>query len=272
MYKHGFRSAVRRDSSTIRCARMLVQKILLQTLLLSWASIILRNPIFRNSIISIRVVRRVVPIDTVDLVAQKISRTEVEKKGFLLWVVISACFQLHFQQTHELLFIRYRETVTVAAAVRAFPYPHLSISVLSVFALLPRETEKKRRVRGKTGETEGKEILFVLEATPISIVAAHRRAAAVAREYINFASSRNCTPVLPSSPTFSFLLQYLVPSVTKMNKVYFVSSQTVTSVFQHELIKMTRLVRPCQVFLALTGTPFSRGRKQSGKRKMSSCA
>jgi len=38
-----------------------------------------------------------------------------------------------------------------------------------------------------------------------------------------------------------------------MNKVYFVSSQTATSVFQHELIKMTRLVRPCQVLLALTG-------------------
>lgn len=38
-----------------------------------------------------------------------------------------------------------------------------------------------------------------------------------------------------------------------MNKVYFVSSQTVTSVFQHELIKMTRLVRLCQVLLALTG-------------------
>jgi len=38
-----------------------------------------------------------------------------------------------------------------------------------------------------------------------------------------------------------------------MNKVYFVSSQTATSVFRHELIKMTRLVRPCQVLLALTG-------------------
>lgn len=32
-----------------------------------------------------------------------------------------------------------------------------------------------------------------------------------------------------------------------MNKVY-LSSQTATGVYQHELIKMTRLVRPCQVF------------------------
>lgn len=56
------------------------------------------------------------------------------------------------------------------------------------FRASPRETEKKRRAREKTGETEGKEILFVPEATPISIVAPHRepRAAAAPREYINF--------------------------------------------------------------------------------------
>lgn len=56
----------------------------------------------------------------------------------------------------------------------------------------------------------------------------HRRAAAVPREYINFASSKNCSSIRFESHLFvsSFLLRYFVPSVTKMNKVYSVSSRT----------------------------------------------
>jgi len=108
-----------------------------------------------------------------------------------------------------------QRTVTVVAATRAFPYPHLGISVLSVFAFLARKTEKKRHVREKTGKTEGKEILFVLEATPISIVASHKCAAAVPREYINFVSSRNCTPVRFKSHLLVFLASVLRPERDK---------------------------------------------------------
>lgn len=60
-----------------------------------------------------------------------------------------------------------------------------------------REGKKKRRVRGKTGKTEGKEIFIrsrsyanLDRSTPRT-----RAASAVPREYINFVSSRNCTPV-----------------------------------------------------------------------------
>jgi len=42
-----------------------------------------------------------------------------------------------------------QRTVTVAVAARAFPYSHLGILVLSVFALLPRNGEKTTCTREK---------------------------------------------------------------------------------------------------------------------------
>jgi len=50
-----------------------------------------------------------------------------------------------------------QRTVTVAVAIRVFAPEYLGFVC---FRASP-ETEKKRRVRGKNGETEGKEILFV---------------------------------------------------------------------------------------------------------------
>lgn len=89
------------------------------------------------------------------------------------------------------------------------------VSQFCLFSRFSRETEKKRYVRGKTGKTEGKEILFVLEATPISIVASHKCAATVSREYINFVSSRNCTPVRFKSHLLVFLASVLRPERDK---------------------------------------------------------
>lgn len=105
-----------------------------------------------------------------------------------------------------------------------------------------------------------------------SYLLAGKRRHTVPREYINFASSGNCAPSpasFPKLPSFSsFLLRCFVPSVTKMNKAHFVSSRTIpSSVFLGALIKMTRLVRPCQFFLALTGTSGWTGARERGERE-----
>jgi len=150
------------------------------------------------------------------------------------------------------------ETVRTAetATARVFPYPHLGISVLSV-VLLPQNGEKTTCTRENW--RNGRQRIFIPSRSYANLdrTSSQENAATVPREYINFASSGNCTlpapfPKLPSLS--SFLLRCFVPSVTKMNKAHFVSSRTIPSVFLGALIKMTRLVRPCQFFLALTGT------------------
>lgn len=158
----------------------------------------------------------------------------------------------------------WRETT----AARVFSHPHLGISQ---FCLPPRNGEKTTCTRANWRNGRRRNFIRSRSYAPIAIVAPRKSAAAaIPREYINFASTENCRSPLESDPTSrSFLPRYFVPSVIKMNKVYSVSSDGRTNERASEfrlvpgaLIKMTRLVRLCQFFLALPSPADRRPRGQ----------
>lgn len=126
-----------------------------------------------------------------------------------------------------------QNTVAVAAAPCVFPYPHLGISVLSVFALLRPSGGKNDVYEGKLAKRKAKEFYSFPKLRQSRSYLLTGARPPFPREYINFVSSRNSAPPpSASSPTFSsFLPRHFIQSVTEMNKVYFVSLWTATSAF-----------------------------------------
>lgn len=110
------------------------ENIAAETLLL--VPIILQNSIFRNS-------RRRVDQYGWSRCA-KVSRTKVDGISFVgSYFSMLSNVPPNIPPTNTRIIIHtIQRTVVVAAMARAFPYPHLGISVLSVFALLPQNGEK----------------------------------------------------------------------------------------------------------------------------------
>lgn len=141
--------------------------------------IISRNSIFRNSVISFpTVAKRNVSNNAARFIPLRKNFTH---KSLHTWRNLLRIVIPHFPDvlpaSARIVIRTVRKTRRRRRRRRRRPVYFRIRTWVSQFCLLClcRKTEKKRRVRGKTDETEGKEFLFLPEATPISIVPPRRK-------------------------------------------------------------------------------------------------
>lgn len=186
------------------------------------------------------------------LVVQKFHARKLMES--LSWAVISRCYPMRFQHAHKLLFIRYRERSN-GVHFRTW------VSQFCLFSRFSRETEKKT-TRTRENWRNGRQRNFIRSRSYANLNRSSSQGASRGRRsswIYKFLCLVEIALPFASSPTFSsFLPRYFVQSVTKMNKNVLC---IIVNCCRHELIKMTCLVKPRQVFLALTESKMAEREK-----------